>query len=474
MTRLTILHTNDLHGRVQDLLRIATLVRRIREEVESGGGRCLYLDAGDAEDTSNLESSLTKGSAMEAILRGAGCDYLALGNAIPVRYGPEAIEDLATHFGKPLLCGNLFDGAGNLVRGLVPYTILAFGGLKVAIIGLTDPVEVYRAIFKLDARRPAEILPGLISQVRAQGAHFTILLSHLGSAVDQEVAESIPGIDIIIGGHDHKMLYPPLDVHGTIIAQAGEYGKFLGRLDIEIEEGTGKILHYSGELIPVEETTLIDPQAQQAVDRERERAHAIMRKRVGYLESSIELSADRECSAGNLLADALLERMKGSQVSLALAGHWRTGLEAGQVTQGEIFSANRSTANPAKVELSGKQILAFLREALKPENAARGLHSLRGGTVGMPHVAGMRVRYTLDQPPSLEVEIGDEPLREEKIYLVAATDFEFSRQINYLVIPDKQVEYEIPTIMPEVLQDYIRRNSPLKAPAANRVTSRTK
>ena len=139
MIKLTILHTNDLHGRVEQLLRIATLVRRIRSEVEANMGYCLYLDAGDSEDTSHLESSLTKGSAMEAILCGADCDYAALGNAIPLRYGPESVENLAIHFGKPLLCGNMFNAQGNLINGLEPYTIQIFGNLKVGLIGLTDP-----------------------------------------------------------------------------------------------------------------------------------------------------------------------------------------------------------------------------------------------------------------------------------------------------------------------------------------------
>jgi 5'-nucleotidase len=473
LIQLTILHTNDLHGRVQQLLRIATLVRRIRGEVEANGGYCLYLDGGDSEDTSHLESSLTKGSAMEAILRGAGCDYVVLGNAIPVRYGPEAVENLAAHFGRPLLCGNMFDQQGYPIKGLESYSIQTFGELEVGLIGLTDPMEVYRAVFKLDAKRPADVLPDLITQARAQGAKFLILLSHLNSTADQQLAERFPGINVIIGGHDHKILYPPVEIKGTIIAQAGEYGQFLGRLDLEVDQETGKIAHYTGELIPVEETIPIDPQAQMAVQNEQDRVEQIMRQRVGVLESAIEVSDDRECTAGNLLADALLDRMKGSQVALALAGHWTTGLDAGEVTRGELFAANRSTANPAGVELSGKQILSFLREALKPENAARRLHSLRGGAVGMPHVAGMRVRYDPNDENFLAVEIGNEALEEDKKYIVASTDMEFSEFINYLVIPDEQLDYEVPTIMPEVLEDYIRQNSPLQAPDTNRISSQS-
>lgn len=472
MIKLTILHTNDLHGRVEQLLHIATLVRQIRSEVEENGGACLYLDAGDSEDTSNLESSLTKGSAMEAILHGAGCDYAALGNAIPLRYGPESVENLATHFGKPLLCGNMFNAQGHLINGLEPYTIQIFDKLKVGMIGLTDPMDVYRVVFKLDAKKPDDVLPGLIDDVRSQGAKFIILLSHLSSPVDQYVAENIPGIDVIIGGHDHKKLYPPLDINGTLIVQAGEYGQFLGRLDLEIDESTGKIVRYGADLLPVEETLPIDSQAQKAVENEYRRVQAIMQKKIGVLEEAIGLSKDSECVAGNLLADALLNRAEGAQIAFVLAGHWTNGLDAGVVTQGELFAANRSTANPARVDLSGEQILTFMREALKPENAARSLHSLRGGLIGMPHVAGMQVRYDPNDLSALEIEIGNEPLIEDKKYLVASTDMEFSEYVNYLIIPDERIEYEVPTIMPEVLEDYIRENSPLNVPKGNRIVSK--
>jgi 2',3'-cyclic-nucleotide 2'-phosphodiesterase (5'-nucleotidase family) len=143
MINITILHTNDMHGRVQQLERIATLVRRIRDEVEKGGGYCLYVDAGDSEDTSLLESSLTKGSAMNAILRGAGCDYVALGNAIPPRYGIQPIKDMAVSFGRPLLCANLFDKNGELIQGLEPFTIINLHNHKAGMIGLTAPLESY-------------------------------------------------------------------------------------------------------------------------------------------------------------------------------------------------------------------------------------------------------------------------------------------------------------------------------------------
>ena len=470
MTHLTLLHTNDLHGRVPQLMQIATLVRRIRREVEAAGGFCLYVDAGDSEDTTLLESSLTKGSAMNAILRGAGCDYVALGNAIPGRYGPQAIADMAHHFGRPLLCANFCDSEGRLVAGLEPFTVQAMGPLKIGILGLTAPVPSYATFFKLKTAQPEGALPGLLVPARAQGAGTILLLSHLASPADLSLAEKFSGLDIIIGGHDHKAFDPPLHVNGTVIAQAGEFGKFLGRLDLELDPVSGKVTHSEGTLLPIDVTIPPDPTAEAVVESERVRVHTIMSRVIGELTDPFELADDRECAAGNLLADALLERMKGTEIALALAGHWETGLEAGPLTQGALFAANRSTANPGKFELTGAQIEQFLRTGLKPENAAQSPHSLRGRKMELPHVAGMTIRYNPSDLEMLNIRIGDQPLQKDRLYKVAATDMEFSEMYNYLVVPDDQADYEVPTIMPEVLEDYIKRHSPVTQNSRGRIS----
>jgi len=469
MIHLTILHTNDLHGRVPQLLRIATLVRRIRAEVAAGGGYCIYLDAGDAEDTSLLESSLSKGSAMDGLLRGAGCDYAALGNAIPGRYGVQALAELAAQFGRPLLCANLFDSTGRLLEGLQPLVTETLGDARLGMIGLTDPIKSYETFHKLLTGNPSTILPEQVKQARAQGAQTIVLLSHLGFNADRKVAEDIAGIDVIIGGHSHTKLDQPLSLNGTIIAQAGEFGQYLGRLDLTLDPLTGKIVDYRGELIPVREEIPVDPAAQAALAYQQARVQRLMDRQVGVLADPVKLTVDSECTAGNLLADALLKRVEGAQIALVLAGHWSTGLEAGVLTKGALFAANRSTANPARAELTGKQIETFLRRALRVENAARMLPPLRGVAVGMPHVAGMQVSCDANDLNSIHITVGDQALEPERSYIVASTDMEFSDFIGYLVIPDEEVEYEVPTIMPEVLEAYIAPRSPLGAPGSGRL-----
>ncbi len=462
--KLTILHTNDIHGRVPQLERVATLVREIRGEVESNGGFCLYVDAGDAEDTILLESSLTKGSAMNAILRGAGCEYAALGNAIPVRYGPQAVADLALHFGRPLLCANFFDANDELVKGLEPFAIHDFGGFKLGIIGVTDPNKAYNTFFNMHVVPADDLLPNLVGQVRVLGAQTVLLLSHLGLRDDKRVIENIGGIDLLIGGHSHDLLDPPLQINETILAQAGDYGRFLGRLDLTIDPASGKVTHFEHALLPIEETIDPDPAAHAAVESERVRVQAIMSREVGMLSAPFELSDEKECAVGNLLADALLERVKGAQMAFALAGHWETALEKGLLTQGTLFAANRSTANPAWLKLTGSQIKQFLREALKAENAARTPHGLRGRAVGMPHIAGAIIRRNGSSSGEVEIEYQGRVIRDDESFLVASTDMEFADFIGYLVIPFEEIEFEVPTIMPEVLEDYIRRHSPLSIP----------
>src|SRR5436190_15473699 len=102
--RLTILHTNDLHGRVRQLARAATLVRRIRAEAAHP---VVYVDAGDIEETTNRLSNLTKGTGMQPILAAAGCQAACVGNAVWLRYGAQVLAGHAAAAGFPLLLANL-------------------------------------------------------------------------------------------------------------------------------------------------------------------------------------------------------------------------------------------------------------------------------------------------------------------------------------------------------------------------------
>jgi 5'-nucleotidase len=463
MTRLTLLHTNDLHARVEQVFRIARLAKKIREEVTAQSGHCVLWDAGDAEDTILYESSITKGRAMMVVLRGAGYELEALGKATPLRYGPQAIAGLAEDFGRPLLCANMFQpDSDRLVAGLEPYVLQRFGELTAGIIGLTAPLPPYEEFFKLNLGDPLQMLPNLIGEVRAHGAQLIILLSHLGSKQDRVIAEQIDGLDVIVGAHDHVELNPPLVVNQTIIVQAGDYGRLLGRLDLDLDSLTGKVVQHQGKLIPVTEELPLDPAARQAFEDQQAEVRRLTARVIGTATHPIGLAHDRECPAGNLLADALRERMQG-EVGLVLSGHWQSALTGGDITISALYDACRSTANPGVVQLTGEQILQLLRTALQLDNMQKSPHGMRGVPIGMPHVSGMSVHYHPARLDTLEVEINREALQPDQLYRVAASDMELSDFIGYLTLPHESVSYELPTIVPEVLEDYLARHSPIGA-----------
>jgi hypothetical protein len=124
--------------------------------------------------------------------------------------------------------------------------------------------------------------------------------------------------------------------------------------------------------------------------------------------------------------------------------------------------------------LSGEQIDQFFRAGLNLEKAARTPKPLRGRKMGLPHIAGMTIWYDPSDLTLLEIHVNGKPLEKERKYIVATTDLELSDIAGYLVVPDEEVEYEVPTIMPEVLEAYIKKNSPLPKPLGGRMQVREK
>jgi 2',3'-cyclic-nucleotide 2'-phosphodiesterase (5'-nucleotidase family) len=247
-------------------------------------------------------------------------------------------------------------------------------------------------------------------------------------------------------------------INGTLIAQAGDYGRYLGRLDLDIDSDSGRIVHHHGELLPITETLPFDSEAQRMFVEQQERVKRIADRILGTATTPIDWAPDRECAAGNLVADMLRERAQ-AEVALVLGGHWRCGLDVGDITVGALYAACRSTANPGVTTLTGAQLIQFMRAGLIPGNMGRTPKPLRGTPVGWPHVSGMSVRVKAGEP--IAFWIGDEPLQLDRTYLVAGTDLEFSRLIDYLVVPDELIAYEVPAIVPEILEDYLVQHTPI-------------
>jgi 5'-nucleotidase len=424
--RVTILHTNDIHGRVEGLARVATLVERIREDTPH---RVIYVDAGDVEETTTRLSNLTKGVAMHRLLSAAGCEVSVVGNAVWLRYGPQVIPDQARAASYPLLLANL-----SPVDGVQP-TVLIDG---VGFVGVTDPFHSFldTGVYGIEVTDEVEAVRRGAQELRAQGAELVVCLSHLGyaieaetypSALDPELAEKVQGeVDLIIGAHTHHFLPEGDRVGSVTIAQAGCFAEHLGRIDVvdgEVHVSTIEV----GEDVPQHPAVLAEIAAAEAD------LDASLDEVIAELEEPLD---------AQWIAEMLRERMD-AEVGLATSAVvLDEPLPVGPLRRRELWEVCHSTANPGVVQLTGAQLAHMIQRGNDAQFQQTTDNPLRGRPRGPLHVAG-----------------NASGLDPDRIYVVAATDYELERY-GRLVEDDWQlsIRYDFPTIIREAVEERLARD----------------
>jgi 2',3'-cyclic-nucleotide 2'-phosphodiesterase (5'-nucleotidase family) len=470
ITRLTILHTNDLHARVEQLPLIGAMVRRIREEVANQGGHTLLWDAGDAEDRILLESDVTKGAALARILSVMGYDAVALGNSAGVAYGPKNIADLANAASYPILAANLvWSETGQLVEGATPYQLLELGPVRLGLVGLTATSDFYSS-FHARSYQPEAIVAELVQHLREAGANVFAVLSHLGLDGDKKLAQSVDGIDLIVGGHSHDVLEEPVVLNGALIVQAGSYGSHLGRVDLTVDNDSGQIRSREARLLPVD-TSEVDAKVVRAIEEQVQEVQQLLGRFIGQAVTFLDLNYFQECGLGNFLADVLRDRM-GTEVAFVVTGMLDEAIREGPITLGDLCRATSSTANPGRTELTGQEILHALNYSLRPEVAQDRPAPMRGNPQGILQVSGLEVHYDPYGDPDKQVVrvlVGSDPLDLERVYSVASTDWELGHLTEYTHLDPGSVTYDVPTILREAMEEYLAEHTPISTTVEGRM-----
>ena len=229
MPDLTILHTNDLHGRLSD--RAAERIAREKASSEN----ILLLDAGDAASSGNLYYR-PGGEPMLARMSDLGYDAMTMGNR-EFHFLAAGLRSKVKLARFPVLSANLRSSDSARRLPTVPSVGFRINGLRVIVFGLSVPMITRRMLagklspfwFDDPIATAAEILPGL-----RERADVLIALTHIGIESDTELASSVPGIDVIVAGHTHAVLPAPRFVDGTAIVHAGYWGRYLGRVEISL------------------------------------------------------------------------------------------------------------------------------------------------------------------------------------------------------------------------------------------------
>jgi 5'-nucleotidase / UDP-sugar diphosphatase len=463
---LTLLHVNDLHGRllpypdksISETTPVggaARLARMIADERAKNPDGSLLLAAGDMFQGAPV-SNVFRGQSVIEVMNYLRFDAMALGNH-EFDWGPNLLHELAASADFPFLAANIQDQQGQSVPLTRPYVILKRKDLNIAVIGLTTPDTAFITkpdyVSGLTFREPTEILPPLLKEVRSSGADLIVLLSHSGLEADRVVAEQVSGIDVIVGGHSHTSMTHPLRVNDTVIVQAGSYGAYLGVLQLEVDPTTHKILAYTrdNELKPVMtgpgET--VDEKVAGIVGRFNDQIKSEFARVIG--ETSVDLirSPHAESNLGNLITDALKES-SGSDIAFHNGGGIRADIPKGKITLEQVYTLLPFDNFVVVMNLTGDQVRQILEQNTTFD------HQLL-------QVSGLAVDYDVAAPAgsrAIRVFVGNQPLEPDRIYRVATNDFLAVGGDQYTTFQEgKNIVYG--DSLRDVFAAYLEKHSPV-------------
>lgn len=429
---LTILQINDLHGYLEPhaemvrgadgpaypelggLARIAALFGHVRREHPDG---VLALDNGDTFHGTYVAVN-SRGKAMVPLMNELGLDAMTV--HWEFAYGPAGVRELASSLLYPVLAINCFDQrTGELV--FAPYRMVERGGLRVALIGIACNIvdKTMPPAFSEGVRFTVgcDELPGWIEHVRqVEHAELVVVLSHLGFPQDVKLASQVAGIDVLASGHTHNRMERPVIENGAIIFQSGCHGSFVGRLDVEVEQG--RVVGHRHRLIPVDGSLGSDARMQQMVDAALAPHRAMLAEVVGHTATALDRYQMLHCAMDDLLLDAIAA---AAGTDIAFSNGWRYGapIRPGPITLGDLWNIIPTNPPVSSVELRGDEIRTMLEENLERTFAADP-YAQMGGYVKRCHGLSMYVK--IENPPGHRIErlfVMGEPVDPERVYQVA-------------------------------------------------------
>lgn len=505
---LNILHINDLHSRIESInkfdstcsaedegknecfggvARLKALIDQKRQNLS--GKNVLLLNAGD-----NFQGSLFfttyKGLAEAEFLNLMKFDAMTVGN----HEFDESEDGLAGFLDKitfPVVTANVLPSHKSKIGDRIkPSIVLEVGGQKVGIVGAVanDTPELSSPGPDILIGDDVATTTAAVEELKKQGVDKIIALTHVGYPRDLAAIAKIPDVDIVVGGHSHSLLsntdakaegpYPTMvDNPGGYkvpVVQAASYTKYLGDLVVTFDD-KGVVKAAKGDPILVDSSVKPDEAVLTRIAELAKPIEELRSKIIAKTEEPIDGSREncraRECQMGSLVADAMLDRVKGQGVTIAITngGGLRASIDAGDVSMGEAITVLPFQNTVATFQLKGDGIRAAL------EN---GLSKLEEGGGRFPQVAGMKYSFDKSKPVgsrvvSVEVKEGESfaPLDPAKTYSLVSNNYMRNGGDGYDVFKEKgENAYDYGPGLETVLADYLAAHQPFKPYTDGRIT----
>ncbi len=472
MTTFTIVHTNDTHARIEEgdydgmgFAKIYTKVRMLEEE----GKELLILDAGDTFHGQTI-ASLVEGESVVRVLNAIGYDAMTVGNH-DFNYGQERLLELKDMIDFPMVSANIMKDGENF---LPPYTMTEIDGVSIAIVGMTSPETSYKTHPKnvegITFTNPIEAAREALAAVEDE-ADIVIGLFHVGvdestEITSADIAEAVPGYDIIVDGHSHTFLPEGLVVGDTTIVMAGEYDKALGLVEVVYADGSLTVMpshltkEEAAELEDAEEITSLVADIKTQIE---EITSVVVGEADQDLVGERELVRTGETNLGNLITNAMLD-VTGADVAMTNGGGIRASIESGTVTKGDVITVLPFGNYIVTKEVSGADLLMAIEHGIDSYPATKG---------AFPHVGGMSFTFDPSKPAMMrvtEVTVDGEPLDIMETYVLATNDFMAAGGDDYTMFADDAILGEYPGL-DEAVMDYIAEYGTAGAMVEGRVVA---
>mgnify|MGYP002560911390 FL=1 len=411
--KTVILHTNDVHGAIQDYAKVAAL----KADYKKRGADVYLVDAGDFSQGS-VYVSLNKGADAVTMLNAVGYDYVTLGNH-EFDYGAQQLADNLKNANFDILCSNVLDADGDPAADEAVTSEVEGSGLKIGFFGLATPetkTKANPALIKgltfLSGEALYKCAQENIDWLKGQNVDVIICLTHLG--VDKEsqpntsydLYKNTTGIDFIIDGHSHTVMTKgpngePIQSTGTALANVGV---------IIIDNATKKI--EENKLVPIWHEEKKDGKSVTVYDYTKENAAVAAAAKAimdpidaeygeVFAKSAVDLNGAKapgnrteETNLGDLITDAMMWAIKTkapsvdmtNAVAITNGGGIRAAIKKGDITKKDINTVLPFGNTLAVVYVKGSELLEALEASTYCTPEAVG---------GFPQFAGMEVELNI-------------------------------------------------------------------------------
>ena len=485
--QLTILHTNDFHARFEPINKYdsgcsfednadgkcfggsARLVTAI-ETARARSKNSILVDGGD-QFQGTLFYTYYKGKLTAEMMNLMGYDGMTVGNH-EFDDGPEILRGFMDAVEFPVLMSNAdVSREPFLADKILKSVVIERGGEKIGLIGLTpdDTDDLASPGPNITFLDPVDAVQGEVDALAVKGINKIIVLSHSGYGVDQYIAAKTTGVDVIVGGHSNTLLgnmeravgpYPTV-VGDTVIVQAYAYGKFLGELNVIFSQD-GEVIEARGAPLLIDSAVLEDSDVKARIIEAAAPLEKIRNEIVAEAFKSIDGDRDRcrsmECPMGSLIADAMLARVRGQGIEIAIqnGGSIRASIDAGPITMGEVLTVLPFQNTLSTFKISGSIVVAAL------ENGVSEVEERAGR---FPQVAGMTYSFDASQPVGArisDVMVGGEPIDLKKLYGVVSNNYIRNGGDGYKLFLSAQEAYDYGPDLADVTAEFLAAKVPYK------------